>query len=113
LGPVKERGSSRIVIDPLSGRGHFRHEFVKEKPPSPVGQNHLDLGNPEEKMVERLEVFQALSPVFMAHRFIDMEEKGDSGSSQGFQKGRKTFDVGGSDPSPVKSQFTDSFGPQG
>jgi hypothetical protein len=113
LGPVKERGGSGIVIDPLGGRGHFRHEFVKEKPPSPVGQNHLDLGNPEEKVVERLEGFQALSPVFMSHRFIDMEEKGGLGCSQRFQQRRKTFDVLESDPSPVKSQFTDSLGPQG
>jgi hypothetical protein len=78
-----------------------------------MGENHLYLGDPEEKLVKRLEGFQALSRVFMPHRFVDVEEKGDSGSFQGFQQRRKAVNVLGGDSSPVKSQFADSLGPQG
>jgi hypothetical protein len=73
----------------------------------------LNLGDPEEKMEKRLQGFQALSRVLMPYRFIDVEEKGDSGSSQGFQQRRKAVNVLGGDSSPIKSQLTDSLGPQG
>jgi hypothetical protein len=76
-------------------------------------QNHVDPGNLVQKMVDGLEGFQALSGIIMAHRFIHMEEDRDSCTGKGFRQRYHTPHILGVDPSPIKSQFSDSLRPPG
>jgi hypothetical protein len=72
-----EKGRSRcIVIDPLGGPGHLRHEFVQEETSPPMGQDDIHFRKGQEELVNRPEVLQALSGVIMPDRLIGMQQKG-------------------------------------
>ena len=92
-GTVEKRRCRRIIIDPLSGPGYFRHEFVKEEASPPMGQYDVHCGKGQEELVNRPEVFQALSGVVMANRFIDVQEEGNSQQREGPQDVGKAADI--------------------
>lgn len=84
-GTVEKWRRRSIIVDPLSGPGYFRHEFVKEEASAPMGQYDVHFGKGQEELVNRAEVFQALSGVVMPDRFIDVQEEGNSRRREGPQ----------------------------
>jgi hypothetical protein len=58
-----------------------------------MGQYDVHCGKGQEELVNRPEVFQALSGVVMANRFIDVQEKGNSQQREGPQDVGKAADI--------------------
>jgi hypothetical protein len=104
-----EKWRSRcVVIDLLGGPRHFRHELIKEKTSSPMGQYDVHIGKSQEKLVDGLEILQALSGVVMTHRFVGMEQQGNSLPTKRLQDCREIPNLSRRYLVLIKGQFSNS-----
>ena len=75
LRAVEERGGGRVVKNSLGCSGNLGHEFVEKEPTPPMSQNDIYLWDEQEKLVDRMEGFQAFARIFVPNRLIGMEKK--------------------------------------